>query len=304
MNGYCLITNDVEDLGLSGLSYKSIGDAVEYETLPRLLDLYDHYNVKATLFYLAEYAEKHPNAVRMAIERGHEIGCHGLSHAQENGFDIMPAKKQLEHLLHAKEILEDIAGEEVTSFRAPALRVNFDTPEMLQQAGFIIDSSVASQRMDMFMSLGSKNKLQWLKAPRGAYETDVHNLARRGHSGIYEAPVSSFCFPYIGTFMRVFPFLNACTRNLLYLETKNTNKAINFLFHPSEAVQQTEEQKAIRQRKSNPIAHFFSDILRTHLKLRHMDATAIDLLEKEIVYWQARQYEFCTMKEYIARVTK
>ena len=232
MKGTCFLTNDVETTSIvNGGLREDTGIKVWKEGLPALLDLYDEFGVKATFFYIANYAKNCPDIVRMVQAKGHEIACHGLTHRHDKAFDSMPFEEQLEHLKTAKAILEDIAGEEVISFRSPALRVNSDTPRALIEAGFRYDSSVAPQRMDMFMSLGSKGKLQWFGAPRTPYHTSANNLARKGNSLITEVPVSSFGLPYIGTLLRISPILTALTRDLLYLETKRTDKGINFLIH-------------------------------------------------------------------------
>ena len=75
-------------------------------------------------------------------------------------------KPHIKHLKESKAILEDLSGQEVISFRAPALRVNEDTHKALEESEYKIDSSVASQRFDMFMSFGGLKKLNWLTAPR------------------------------------------------------------------------------------------------------------------------------------------
>ncbi len=299
MAGFCLMTNDVEDLSITGKSFDEIGQKVYYEAMPYLLDLYAKYGVKATMFFVAEFAAKYPDMVQRVQAAGHEVACHGLTHKQEFGYDVMSLEMQIEHLTKAKKILEDICGKEVVSFRSPALRVNEFTPMALRETGFLSDSSVAPQRMDMFMSLGSKNKLQWFGAPRTCYQTSTHNLARKGESGIYEVPVSSFGLPYIGTLMRISPVMNRIARYLLYCETSNTSKAINFLFHPSEAVVETEEQMRGRKRTNNFVAHMLSDVIRVGLKKRHLDPAAFDLLEKEITFWSRKNYDFPTIAQYV-----
>ncbi len=95
----------------------------------------------------------------MVVPYGHEVASHGLSHKKEEVFDVMPLKKQIDHLKESKKILEDISGIEVISFRAPALRVNSDTAIALSECDYKIDSSVVSQRFDMFMSFGGLKKL-------------------------------------------------------------------------------------------------------------------------------------------------
>lgn len=292
------ITNDVETTSIvNGGLREDTGIKVWKEGLPMLLDLYDKYDIKATFFYIANFAKQHPEIIKIVQERGHEIACHGLTHQHDKAFDVMSFEEQLEHLTTAKKILEDIAGEEVVSFRAPALRVNFDTPRVLMEAGFKYDSSVAPQRMDMFMSLGSRNKLQWFGASRTPYKASETNLARKGQSSIVEVPVSSFVFPYIGTFMRVSPCLNAITRYLLYMETKGTAKVINFLIHPNEVITEDDLHTKTQRRASSYIGYLLSDVLRRKLKQKNLGKNALALFDKEIKYWVEKDYCFKSIKE-------
>ena len=299
MKGSCFLTNDVETTSIvNGGLREDTGLKVWKEGMPALLDLYDEFGVKATFFYIANYAKSCPAIVKMVQEKGHEIACHGLTHRHDMAFDTMSYNMQLEHLKTAKEILEDITGEEVCSFRSPALRVNRDTPRALIEAGFRFDSSIAPQRMDMFMSLGSKGKLQWFGAPRTPYNTQTDNLARRGNSNIIEVPVSSFGLPYIGTMMRVSPFLNRVTRFLLYLETRNTNKGINFLIHPNELITEEDLHLKTEKRASNLVSYLLSDVLRRRLKQRNLGSEAILLFSREIEFWDKKEYIFKRIKDY------
>ena len=299
MKGTCFLTNDVETTSIvNGGLREDTGIKVWKEGLPALLDLYDEYEVKATFFYIANYAKTCPDIVTMVQSRGHEIACHGLTHRHDKAFDSMSFKEQLEHLVTAKAILEDIAGEEVISFRSPALRVNSDTPRALIEAGFQYDSSVAPQRMDMFMSLGSKGKLQWLGAPRTPYKTKSDNLARKGDSSIMEIPVSSFGLPYIGTLLRISPGLSALTRDLLYLETKGTGKGINFLIHPNELIEEEDLHLKTERRASNYISYLLSDVLRRKLKQKNLGSEAIRLFRREISFWNKKEYIFKRIKDY------
>lgn len=294
----CIMTNDVETTSIinGGLRVET-GERVWKEGLPLMLDIYAKYNIRATFFFIAKYAKRCPEIVTMVQKAGHEVALHGLTHNHKLSFDTMPYELQLEHLVEGKKILEDIAGEEVVSFRSPALRVNADTPRALAAAGFKFDSSVAPQRLDMFMSLGSKNKMQWLKAPRAPYETAIDNLARKGNSGIIEVPVSSFAAPYIGTAMRVAPLLTKITRNLVYFETKDTNKVVNFLIHPIELITEPQLNEKVERRSKNPISYLLSDVIRHQLKLKNLGAPAVKLFENEIEYWLKNNYDFVTIKD-------
>ena len=294
----CFFTNDVEHTSVNGKTFERIADEVEQNTLPRLLDLYDKYHVRSTFFVLASLAEIRPNIVRMIHARGQEVASHGCSHDYTKAFDVLSLDEQIAELKKSKEILEQIIGEEVVSFRAPALRVNEYTPLALEEAGYRFDSSIAPQRLDAFMSLGSKKKRAWLQAPRMIYNAAQNNLARCGDSSIIEVPVSSYGVPYIGTVMRISPnLLTPITRRLLYIEAKGTNTPINFLFHPSEAVNELVEESVILNRSKSVLGHLFSDIVRSKLKMRNLNDYALVLLEKELRFWAEKNSEFMQVKE-------
>ena len=295
----CLITNDVETTSIANQCHSDeTGLYVLEQGMPRLLDLYDKYGVHATFFFTGHIAQLYPQVVRMAQEHGHEVGSHGLTHEVSKAFDIMPRELQLAHLRQSKQILEDIAGEEVVSFRAPAARVPKDFPMTLLEAGYKIDSSVSSQRMDMFFSFGSLNKLHWLTAPRRAYTSRADNIFLRGSDGIYEIPISALVCPYIGTFMRLSPMLNRLTRRLLYAETLATGRQFVFLTHPNEFIDEPRSQQPIQRRASNPVAYLMGDVLRHALKVHNLGEKALPLLEHELQFFKKHNFQFLTCSQF------
>ncbi len=163
-------------------------------------------------------------------------------------FDLLNLDEQIEQLKKAKSILEEISGVEVISFRAPALRVNKFTVEALKQTGFKIDSSVASQRADMFFSFGSMRKLKWLYAPRKCYYASENNLCKKGDSPIYEIPNISYIFPLTGTFMRIFPGLTSFVRNIANWESKMFNHHPVFIIHPNEFLEEELDENLFQKR--------------------------------------------------------
>jgi len=237
MNKSFLITNDVETTSILNHQLRDkTGLFVLEQGMPRLLELYEKYNIKATFFFTGHIAKLYPEVVKMVIPYGHEIGSHGLTHEVDQAFDVLSLDEQIKHLKISKSILEDISGQEVISFRAPAARVNYNISLALEEAGYKIDSSVSSQRLDMFFSFGSKKKLNWITAPRMPYYTDKNNIFKKGEGSIYEIPISAIGLPYIGTFMRIAPVLNRLTRNMLHTESMLNKRPIVFLTHPNEFV--------------------------------------------------------------------
>lgn len=298
-NNFFLFTNDVETTSVLNHRLRDItGEYVMQQGMPRLLDIYEEYNIKATFFFTGYIARLFPEVVKMVQPYGHEIGSHGLTHKVDQAFDILPLEKQIDHLKQSKAILEDISGEEVISFRAPAARVNNNIPLALGEAGYKIDSSVSSQRLDMFFSFGSIKKLNWLLSPRKPYFTAKENVFRKGNSNILEIPISAFVFPYIGTFMRIAPALNRITRQLLCLETLLTNRPFCFLTHPNEFIDEDLERSAIERRGTNFISYYLGDVLRHKLKVKNLGRSAIPIFKREIVFFSKNQFKFVTCKQF------
>ncbi|MCQ2075910.1 MAG: polysaccharide deacetylase family protein [Bacteroidaceae bacterium] len=295
---FCLITNDVETTSI--LNHKlrdKTGEYVLNQGMPRLLDLYDKYGVKATFFFTGHIATLYPQVVKMAYERGHEVGSHGLTHEVSQAFDVLTPDEQLEHLRQSKQILEGIIGDEVISFRAPAARVDEKFPQIMKEAGFKVDSSVASQRLDMFFSFGALKKLHWITAPRKVYLVNEENIFKKGDSEVMEVPISAMGFPYIGTFMRIAPGLNRMTRRLLYWETLCNGRQFVFLTHPNEFIDEDWEGGKIQRRASNYFSYLMGDVLRHKLKVKNLGEKALPIFERELEFFQRKNFDFLTCKD-------
>jgi len=299
---YSLLSNDVETTSIWFNDLRDeTGEKVMREGMPRLLDLYAKYNVKSTFFYTAYIAKLYPEIVKLAVNAGHEIGSHGKSHTKENGFDVMPYEKQVRHLRYSKDLLQDISGREVISFRAPALRVSPMTASALLETGFKIDSSIASQRFDFFLSFGSKQKLSFLTAPRLPYRTNRNNIFIHGQSDLIEIPLSATLVPFAGTTMRILPGFTRLQQKLLHLETRINSKPVVFVIHPNEFIDESLEPRTIKRRSSNPIAYLLSDLLRAKLKTKNLGESTIPIYERLITFYKEHGYTFCSMRDYVTQ---
>jgi peptidoglycan/xylan/chitin deacetylase (PgdA/CDA1 family) len=296
---YCLLTNDVE---CHSIWYNTLRDEtgrkVLEEGMPLLLDIYSQYNIKSTFFFTGYIAEKYPGVVKMILPCGHEIGSHGYSHKIDHAFDLLPFETQVEHLRKTKDLLEQISGKEVISFRAPALRVNKYTPLALIETGYKIDSSVPSQRFDMFLSFGSLKKLKWLIAPRLPYRTQKNNLSRKGDAPLIEVPLTALIFPYLGTTLRIFPFITRIQRNILKWESSLNKKPVVFDIHPNEFLDEKNEQRIITRRSNNFFNYLLGDIVRAKLKVKNLGNAAVPLYKNEIEFYKKGNYEFTTLRDY------
>lgn len=265
--------------------------------MPLLLEAYEKFNVKATFYFNGDIVRLYPEVVKMILPHGHEVACHGWVHDSNQAFDVLSYDEQVVHLRKSKELLEDISGQEIISFRAPALRVNQHTPKALAATEFKTDSSIAPQRIDMFLSFGSKKKLKWLGAPRSPYFTQPDDLARRGDGIIFEIPVSSFLFPYAGTIMRISPPLVRFVRSMLNIESQKTGRPLLFLIHPNELIEEEIESGVITRRSKNYLSYLLGDKLRYHLKLRNLGKKALPLLLEQLHYLEQCGYEFVTVRD-------
>ena len=297
---YCLLTNDVETTSIWFNALRDeTGWKVLNEGMPILLSLYEKHEIKTTFFFTGYIAKLYPEVVKMVLPFGHEVGSHGLSHKKEDGFDILSLDKQIYHLRESKKILEDISGEEVFSFRSPALRVNEYTAIALAEAEYIIDSSIASQRFDMFMSFGGLKKMKWLFAPRLPYKTAENNIFKKGSGPIVEVPLSALGLPYVGTTMRVLPIITEFQKRILHIETAVNKKPIVFDILPIEFIEESDEKRVINKRSKNQVSYFLQDIIRSRLKARNLGEKAVPLYENQISYFMERGYEFTTIRDYV-----
>lgn len=117
----------------------SLGTYGPLRGMPRILDLLDELQLKATFFYPGFIAEKYPDGVKEVSKRGHEVGFHGYLH--EN-FGELNEKKQREIFIKTKKILEDLTGGKIVGFRTPAGDLTKDTLNLLEEFEFKYSSSM------------------------------------------------------------------------------------------------------------------------------------------------------------------
>lgn len=116
--------------------------------LKRILELLEQQKTKATFFCLGKIATDFPKVIRSISEKGHEIGCHSNEHLWLNKM----TPKQLKLDTHdAIAALEDVSGQKVVSFRAPAFSIGEDNKwaiEILAGEGIERDASIFPAKRD------------------------------------------------------------------------------------------------------------------------------------------------------------
>ncbi|MHB1406856.1 MAG: polysaccharide deacetylase family protein [Desulfitobacteriaceae bacterium] len=147
--------------------------------IPRLLKLFNKYNLKTTWFAPGHSIETFPEQVRMIVEAGHEIGAHGYSH--ENPIAMTPQQEE-DVLLKSIELIEEISGKRPTGYVAPWWEFSNVTNELLLKHGLKYDHSLMHNDFHPYYvrvgdswtrinySLPAK---QWMKPLVRGQETDL-----------------------------------------------------------------------------------------------------------------------------------
>ena len=84
---------------------------------PRILEILEKNQVRATFFIIGSKAEKQENLVRIIVSKGHVIGNHSYTHAFF--FDFFGRKKMEQDLLKAEGIIMRATGKRPLLFRPP-----------------------------------------------------------------------------------------------------------------------------------------------------------------------------------------
>ena len=108
----------------------------------QLLDELDRQGIRATFFCVGQLAKEFPQVVREIAARGHEVGCHSNEHSWLDKMSVGELRADTSDAIHA---LEDVVGQKVRSYRAPAFSItrhNKWAVEVLAECGIEHDSSI------------------------------------------------------------------------------------------------------------------------------------------------------------------
>ncbi len=231
-----LITCDIDPLTRDERIRYGIPLSEEQPSLLRtsielMIDLLSDIGINATFFVTAALCEEIEDELSELKRRGHQIGCHGLTHDEYDNYARLPYNEQFRRIRSATEIIEDFV-ERVTVFRAPAVRISAKTLKILEKLGYLADSSVSSQRFDL---VSSNINPKLLIAPRRPYHPKENDAYRRGDMKIMEIPISAFILPFISGTLSIFGlrFMKYFFK-MLYMESLRTGKPIVYLMHPAE----------------------------------------------------------------------
>jgi hypothetical protein len=132
--------------------------------IPRVLNLLDKYNLKATFFTPGHTAIVFPEVIQEAHRRGHEIAAHSMYHEPNevglamSGVPPATPAQQRAYLDQQIEAIVNCVGEQPVGFRSPIGDwVGDDVPKFLIELGFTYDSSLQGSDFEPYkLRLGDK----------------------------------------------------------------------------------------------------------------------------------------------------
>ena len=151
----------------------------------RVLEAFAAHDVRGTFFVLGLAAEKAPDLVREIQQAGHEIQSHGYGHRLVH---TLTPDEFREDLTRSKAILEDMTGQRITGYRAPAFTIdlrNLWALDVLVECGYEYDSSVFPLKTGRYGIDGAPWYPHRLKTPAGyeLLELPVGSYRRFGKTG-------------------------------------------------------------------------------------------------------------------------
>jgi peptidoglycan/xylan/chitin deacetylase (PgdA/CDA1 family) len=82
---------------------------------------------------------RYPDVIRAIVDRGHEIAHHGYLHEPMRG---LTEQQEAAILDRGADVLESVTGSRPTGYRAPMWELNWHSPKLLHDRGFLYDSSL------------------------------------------------------------------------------------------------------------------------------------------------------------------
>ena len=119
--------------------------------VPRLLKLFEKYDLRTTWFIPGHSIETFPDEVKMVVDAGHEVGSHGYSH--ENPVAMTPQQER-DVLEKAMELIENLTGKRPVGNVAPWWEVSNVSNDLLLEYGYKYDHSL--QHRDFTPVLGAQ----------------------------------------------------------------------------------------------------------------------------------------------------
>src|SRR5258705_13816678 len=144
---------------MSAISHQAYGPLTG---VPRLLKILARHGVTSTFFVPGYTAVRYPDVIRAIVDAGHEIAHHGYLHEPMFG---LTEDQEATILDRGLEALDAVAGVRPSGYRASMWELNWRSPKLLRDRGFLYDSSLmdADHPYELAVGTGSlvEIPIQW-----------------------------------------------------------------------------------------------------------------------------------------------
>ncbi|RTZ83897.1 MAG: hypothetical protein DSY95_06860 [SAR324 cluster bacterium] len=209
---------------------------------PLLLNLFAKKSIPVTAFWVADTAQRFPEIVREMESAGHETGTHSLYHETVGDslfeipgtYPLLPEEVQPRIKL-ATDILEDIVGHKVVSWRCPRLFGGTHVTNALEALGYECDATYPMYfyneqlfpyhpSQENWTEQGSLNLIEIIQFADMGMESKVDYGRDKDQWPLYRTQSTEAFIPHIESFMS-------------YLEKNDQSQkpiVLCFYFHPWE----------------------------------------------------------------------
>jgi peptidoglycan/xylan/chitin deacetylase (PgdA/CDA1 family) len=162
--------------------------------IPRILDLLDKHELKATFFTPGWTVDMFTDSCEEIVSRGHEMAAHGYLHERLAEISWESERGVFQRSLESFEKI----GVKPEGFRAPYWLISDRTLNLVQELGFRYDSNFMDDDMPYMLKWRGKNTglaelpVEWLLDDWPHYETNrmtvsqVYDIWKPEFEGIYE----------------------------------------------------------------------------------------------------------------------
>ena len=221
--------------------------------IDRILELMAQHQAQGTFFTLGWIAERFPQVVRRIAAAGHEVASHGYSHERASA---MSREEFRDDIVRAKQLLEDLAGQEVTGYRAPSFSIgtgNLWAHDVIAEAGYRYSSSVYPVKHDHY-GIPDAPRFPW-RLENGLMEVPVTTVRRFGRNWLAGG----------GGFFRLLPY--AVSRWQIREVNRADQRPAIFYFHPWEV---DPEQPRVREASAKTRFRHYVNLDRTADRLARL----------------------------------
>jgi peptidoglycan/xylan/chitin deacetylase (PgdA/CDA1 family) len=131
-------TGELREAGES-IGRLSQGQYGNRQAVPRILEILNSHDVKASFFVPAVTALLYPDEQRNVIAAGHEIGIHGWIHERNS---VLPLEAERDLQMRSADVLERVTGVRPVGIRTPSWDFSPNTLAITREMGLLYDSSL------------------------------------------------------------------------------------------------------------------------------------------------------------------